>query len=233
MRNTIDNISSMFGSGSSSSSNIFEAIDLSQYSLIKSGTYGKLMKTYYAQNSKTTSDSTSKTDKEKETSTVDKTGTTKMKAEADSLKKTAEGLTSSDTWKTTAGEYDEDSIRKSISNFVDGYNSVIKQSSNITTDNTEISNNVKWMNSMTSTMSKQLSNVGIAVGTDGTLSINEDSFNKADMKNLKSLFSGTNSYAGQIENYASNIASAATTSTLYNNQASVYNTVQSILDVGI
>ena len=65
------------------------------------------------------------------------------------------------------------------------------------------------MTRMTDVMSNSLSKVGINVGTDGKLSVNEDKFMDTDMNQVKSLFNGSSSYAGMITSYASKIANQA------------------------
>ena len=62
------------------------------------------------------------------------------------------------------------------------------------------------MSSMTNTMSKALSKIGVTVGTDGKLSVNEDEMKKANVSSIKSLFSGSVSYGSQIADRASEIS---------------------------
>jgi flagellar capping protein FliD len=65
-----------------------------------------------------------------------------------------------------------------------------------------------------------LQKVGITVGADGKLSLDEDTFKKADMGTAKSLFNGTGSYGWQVSAQASWIDFAATNEA---NKANTYN----------
>lgn len=236
MRNYM-NISSMLNNSSTGSFNLMD------YSMIKSGSYGKLMKAYYAKPGKVNSSHNSvanspvkdsvKDKFESAAASLDKSGVTKLKAEADALKKSAAELGSDKLWKMNNGEYDNAAITKAVKGFAEGYNKVIDQASKVKISSSDISNGIRWMESMTGTMSKALARVGITVGVDNKLSVNEDTLSKADMKSVKSLFEGSYSYGGQIEAKAQNLANADSTKIIYNNQASVYNTMQSMLSIGI
>ena len=91
MRGFNFNISSLFsnlGSG-----NAFGSFNFSDYASIKNGSYGKLVKSYYAEQKKTPeSDKATTTKPTKKEETVDKTGLSQMKKEADGLKSAAEAL---------------------------------------------------------------------------------------------------------------------------------------------
>ena len=67
-----------------------------------------------------------------------------------------------------------------------------------------------------------LAKAGITMNADRTLSINEKTFKKATMSTLKTLFKGTNSFADQVSNKASQIYRYANNgvSNLYNRQGS-------------
>lgn len=190
-------------------SGISGSINLGDYASIKNGSYGKLMKSYYAQNDPSSKVSAKdKTTKKKETSVdVDNTGLSQMKKESDGLKEAASKLKSSDLWKKTDGEYAKDKITNAVKDFVNNYNDVINQSSKV--NSSEVDKSLGSMKSMTNTLSKSLSKVGISVEADGKLKLNEDSLNKADLNDVKTLFSGSTSYGSQIEDRASEISRSA------------------------
>lgn len=195
------NISSLFGGFKSSGG--FSSINFSDYSMIRSGAYKKLMKSYYAQDKKSGNSKSEKTNEKKGNIPVDRTGLTQLKTEADSLKTAAQSLSKADLWE----ENDTEKIAKAVKNFAKEYNDVITQTGK--TSSKDAAQNVQFMNGMTNTMSKALSKVGITVGADGKLSVDEEALGKADTSNIKSLFSGASSYGAQIEKYAGNVASAA------------------------
>lgn len=212
MRNFNFDISTMFsGFGTGS---VFGGINLSDYSSIKSGSYGKLLKSYYAEQKNT--DSTKKTstvdklttiDKTKKQQTVDTTGLSQMKKEADGLKSAADSLNQDDLWKLDDGNYDVDKIADAVKSFANEYNDVIDQAAKV--NSKDVSQSMYYMKSMTNTMSKMLSKVGVSVGTDGKLSVDEDALKKANMTSVKNLFSGSVSYGSQIADKASEISKAA------------------------
>jgi len=205
MRGFNFNISSLFSNLGSNST--FGSFNFSDYASIKNGSYGKLVKSYYAEQKKSTasdkSDKTTTSKKNKEEA-VDKTGLTQMKKEADGLKSAAEALNKEDLWKQTNGEYDMDKIVSAVKTFVSEYNDTVTQASKV--NSKDIAQDVRYMSSMTSTMSKALSKIGVTVGTDGKLSVNEDELKKANVSSIKSLFSGTVSYGSQIADKASGIS---------------------------
>ena len=118
-------------SGTSDSSSIGNTNMLSDYAAIKNGSYGKLMKAYYA-----------KQDAEKLSGKGDTSQKlTLMKTSADSLKKSADALNDSSLWEKKkikkkdekTGEeievedYDWDKITKAVKSFVEDYNDVVKE----------------------------------------------------------------------------------------------------------
>lgn len=224
MRNYMD-ISSMFGKSSYNSS-----FNLNDYSLIKSGSYKKLMKAYYAkpEASKDKTTNSNNTVVNKLSESTDKTGLTKMKAEADSLNKSAAELTSENLWKADTKKED---VVNAVKDFANSYNNVVDQSSKVKSN--DISNNMRWMTSMSNTMSKALGSIGITVGADNKLSVDEEKLGSADMKAVKSMFEGERSYGGQIEAKARNMTNAVNMTGIYNNQASMTNALQSMFSVGI
>ena len=109
-----------------------------------------------------------------------------MKKESDGLKSAVEAFNKDDLWKQTNGEYDMEKITGAVKSFVNEYNDVINQSSKV--NSKEISQTMRYMSSMTNTMSKALSKIGVEVGVDGKLSINEDTLKKANVTSIKSMF---------------------------------------------
>ncbi len=216
----LNNASALFSSMNSLSS----GINFGDYNAIRNGSYRKLLKAYYADEKTTTSKKNTTT--KKDDYTTDRTGLTLMKKDADELKDSAKALSDSSLWKQTNGSYDMDKITKAVKDFASDYNDVISQSAKVS--NKDITQYKNWMSSMTSTMSKALSQVGVSAGVDGKLTVDEDTLKNADIKNLKSLFSGNTSYTSQIEQKASNISSAALrNSSLYSSNGMLSGTLAS------
>lgn len=200
-------ISSFFNNSNQKNNSIFGSFDFTQYASIRNGSYGKLTKAYYAKDAeekksnKTNSDKTNSTTKKNVD--IDSTGLSKMRTESDGLKSSAEKLSKSELYR----QADMDKIAAAVKDFASEYNDVIAQSSKV--NSKDVSSNVKLMTSMTDTMSKALSKVGISVGQDGKLSVNEDTLKNSDANTVKSLFSGTYSYGAQVADKASEISKAA------------------------
>ena len=221
---------SSLNSGSTKTSAMFGTSDLlginySDYATIQNGSYTKLMKAYYT---KAASDDSSSSSASTSTSKDSSKTLANIESAADDLKKASETLrTNGDkslfTKKQTTDkdgnvsyEYDTDKIYKAVSDFVDSYNKMLKEGGDSNTNS--ILRSTKSMVNLTKANSNMLSTVGITIGTDNKLSIDETAFKKADMNTVKSLFHTTGGFgyqtsvqAGMIESYAKSEAEKANT----------------------
>lgn len=244
----------LFGSTSSNSStNFFSNINIGEYSSITSGAYGKLLRSYYSKvgtdqesssaasqilnsNSSTFTNSTSTA------TTVTSNEAKAVKEETDALKESAQALTTTGDKslfnkkevtttdettgeKSTSMQYDKDKIVSAVKSFVADYNSTLDSVDDLS--NSNVSRTASYMTKQTGIYEKSLEKVGITVGTDNTLSVDEDKLKSADMNMVKSLFNGSYSFASQTSQKASQLqqatATAANNSYLYNSTGS-YNT---------
>lgn len=184
---------SSFGNNSSSTSSI-----LSNYASIKSGSYYKLLKAYYSQSSNS----------EKTTSTAPKKLDTDNKAwkeaalDISSLKSSASTLI-----KETYNEENRSKLEKEISSFVKNYNAVLDSSADV--NSSSLSKKAEWMERITTNNSAALKNIGITVKSDHTLALDSDTLSKASLDDLKAVFSGSYSYAGQINSTSTLMAQVA------------------------
>ena len=229
------NITSLFNSLGSNSSNsgVSGSIDLASYAAIKNGSFGKLAKAYYSGDTKSAASTASSvssskaSEKASSKKDVDTTGLTQMKKDSDDLKASAEALNSEDLWKKTDGKEDMSKIAGAVKSFADSYNKVVDQSSKV--NSKEISQDMKFMTGMTDTFTKVLGKIGVSVGTDGKLSVDEDALKKADVSTVKSLFSGNATYGSQIADKANGISRDTQISTsIYGNDATVSSSLSSI-----
>lgn len=180
---------------------------LSDYSSIKSGAYGKLVKAYYAKQSE--EDTASSADK-----TTDKTSASTSTAE-DSTKTLSSIQTATDKLHETAEALREEArkadsmtgLYETVSEFVADYNKTIDAASASNTDS--IKSNLKDMVFATSTNSKLLSSIGITVGEDNKLTLDEEKFKAGSLSTAKTLFSGAGSYAYNVSLEAAMINSNA------------------------
>ena len=139
--------SALFG-GTSDSSSVGNTNMLSDYAAIKNGSYGKLMKAYYA-----------KQDAEKLSGKGDTSQKlTLMKTSADSLKKSADALNDASLWEkkkmkkkdektgeeTEVEDYDWDKITKAVKSFVEDYNDVVKEAGESNTKIKQL-NDINWI----------------------------------------------------------------------------------------
>lgn len=198
--------SALMGGTTNSSGNL-----LSDYASIKNGSYGKLLKAYYAkqdaENAAASGDSRQKL--------------TLMRSSADSLKKSADALNSSSLWEkkkikkkdeetgkeTEVEDYDWDAITKAVKSFVEDYNAVVKQAGDSDTQN--VLRNAAWMTGITDKAENLLSKVGITIGKGNLLELDEDALKEANITTLKSLFSGHGSFADKISQKAGSLSIVA------------------------
>lgn len=201
---------------------------LSDYASIKNGSYGKLMKAYYGPSHRSSKEVSSLVEKNQRTTAAAKDSAktlSSIESAAEELKKSADALTAKGSksvfnkvdietkdengvTSTTKG-YDTNAIYKAVSDFVDDYNSVIKQAGSA--ESTSIQNRVKSMTGATSANEKLLSKVGITINENKTLSIDEKAFKAADMATVKTLFGGNASYADRISAQATMLDHTANT----------------------
>lgn len=227
------NYSFLFSGLSSSASNAVSGNWLADYASIKNGSYGKLMKAYYAKdsgNSKTAASTIAKKDTAKKTLAKVETTTDALKESADALlatgKKdlfTQKDITTKDEngIETTTKGYDTSVIYSAVNSFVKNYNSVMAAVDDVS--DTTVNNRTESLGNTTIANSKQLAKIGITMKNDGTLSLDKDTFMKADMNTVKNLFQGNGSYGYRVSAQSSMINFAAdhasTRSSLYTGTA--------------
>jgi hypothetical protein len=202
--------SSMFGTSSSSSSSTGSSSVLGDYAMIRSGAYTKLLKSYYNKNS-TSATSSSSTEESTETKKA-KTGLATLKTAAQDLKSAASALNSTSGTGT-------DRLEKAQS-FVKAYNSLLDSTENV--DDTKSLQKTIWMINDFKANSGLLSDVGITIGTDNKLSIDEEKFKAANTSTLDSLFTGRNSMVGKASSKAYDIVNSTNTALSKLDGGSIY-----------
>ena len=197
--------SDLFGLGnsSSSSSNDPFGINLTDYASIKNGSYRKLLAANYqkTQEEEGTSSSTSGVKDSKQT-------LTSISDAASDLQKSISTVSSlfkteKDENGRTVVNYDEDKMYKALKDFVNSYNSLLDEVENAET--TSLLRTGTSLVSFTKANQKALESVGISVGSDNKLSIDEDKFKEASKSSVQSLFQSTGGYAYQVDAKASNL----------------------------
>lgn len=197
-----DVYSSLLSSGGTSSSSGFDGSSLlSDYASIKNGSYGKMMKAYYAKQKALDEDESS-------VSEAKKSRETKDAASASSARKFYETAS-----KMSSLDYSADNIDKlydEVSAFVKDYNSLITTASK--SKNSVVQAQADALNDYTYQNYKLFAKIGITMNSDRTLSIDEDTFKKVNEKTgatnvptITTLFKGNNSFASRAADRASKI----------------------------
>ena len=188
--------------GGSSSSDATSTL-LTDYASIKNGSYGKMMKAYYA-----------KTSEEEGTSSTGSNSKTKETdgASASAARKLYESATAMNSLDFSEGNIDE--LYDKVSEYIKNYNSLITTASK--SENASVKAQADALNDYTYQNYKLFAKVGITMNSDRTLSIDEDTFKKVNSKTgatnvptLKTLFQGVNSFADKSADRASKIYSLA------------------------
>lgn len=231
---------------------------LSDYMSIKNGSYGKLMKAYYAKDgaSKEVSSiaDSKKNSSSKSISTAKDSAQTlsSIESAADGLKDSADKLLTKGSksvfnkvdveskdeygFAKTTKEYDTNAIYSAVSDFVSDYNKLVKEAGSA--ESSSIGSKLQTMTGLSKANENMLSKVGITINSDNTLSIDEEAFKKADMGTVKSLFNENGSYGYRVSAQASLIdytaqkeASKANTYNSSGSYSSAYST-GSLYDYG-
>lgn len=190
-----------FGTSSNSGSSLISS--LGDMQMIRSGVYKKAMKSLYAAKKEEVAKS-GDSDSIKESGAADsKVSLSNLKSSAQKLYKAANELKSA----KYDGAKPEDLLDK-VKGFVTQYNNTLNSTKNM--NSYSILQTAVWGTEQMNISEGLLNKVGISIGEDNTLSIDEEKFKEAKMSDLKALFSGSSSLADRLSQKAS---------TLYNQSA--------------
>ncbi len=219
------NVASLFSSLKTSGTSGMNSFNFGDYAAIKNGSYRKLVKAHYALQKNNSDSKTNKKNTVQKTDTTEQAGLSKMKVQADELKSAATDFDNKDLWESK----NSNKLISAVKKFATEYNDVVSQSANV--NSKDVSMQTGFMKSLTSTMSKALSKIGVNVSEDGSLSVDEDVLKNANTKDVKSLLSGKYSYASQVADKASAISSAAARSAgTYTQNGAWSNTLSGMFD---
>lgn len=216
---------------------------LSDYASIKNGSYGKLMKAYYAKDAadKTASEGKDTETKKNSISTAADSAKTLSEIEkaADAMKESADSLLvkgSKSVFRkknekaTVSEEYDTDAIYKAVSGFVTDYNDLLSKTSAASSKN--LQSKADTLAAVTSANAKLLSRVGITVNSDSSLSLDEEVFKKSDMGMVKNLFGTTGAYGYKVSAQASMIDYTAAKESTKSNTYTANGTYSNVYSAG-
>lgn len=181
-------------SGGSSSTGMDASSLLADYASIKNGSYGKMMKAYYAKAAASEEDDDDSSSSKKTSSNKEKD--TLTASAASSAYKAAEKLSTM--------EFSEDNLDEAydaVSDFVKQYNSLIKNGTS--SKNTAVQKQAQYLYDTMYSNYKLFAKVGITLNTDRTLELDEKTFKKGSTATMKTLFNGANSFADKVSYKAS------------------------------
>ena len=216
---------------------------LSDYASIKNGSYGKLMKAYYAKDAADKAASTGKDTETKKNSISTAADSAKTLSEiekaADAMKESADSLLvkgSKSVFRkknekaTVSEEYDTDAIYKAVSGFVTDYNDLLSKTSAASSKN--LQSKADTLAAVTSANAKLLSRVGITVNSDSSLSLDKEAFKKSDMGTVKNLFGTTGAYGYKVSAQASMIDYTAAKESTRSNTYTANGTYSNVYSAG-
>lgn len=211
MNNRMNNGLSLFNGGMD-----MLGINYSDYATIRNGSYHKLLSAYY---SKDGASDEIKSALSTSTSKDDAKTLARIEDAADGMKDSAEKLLASGknsvfnkvTTKDKDGvettDYDKDAIYKAVSAFVKDYNNLINTAAD--SDTINILRGARSMVNYTKANARMLGKMGITIGADNQLAIDEKAFKDARMEDVKALFGTRGSYGYQMDTQASLIETYA------------------------
>lgn len=230
MADTLFGSSKMIGSGS-----FLSASNFGDLALIRSGVYTRMMRSYISQltdgDDSTSKARTVKTDDfrnmvsdkfeklrnpEKPTAQTEANKVLSgIKSSSKSLETAAKDLSGMD-FDTSTREELYDAAKK----YVSGYNSVLTEAKK--TDNVSLTQSVKWMKDDTKAREKILAKVGITIGTDGALTLDEEKFKSANQSDIETLMKGSGSLAGRAAQRATGLYNLAANQISFNSGSTLY-----------
>lgn len=154
-----------------------------EFNSIRSGSYGKLLSAYYKKMNSGDS-ATQAIQKENENRKL-------VGGNASSLKSAAKTLS-----KMNFAEASEEDSLKAIKSFVSSYNSVIDTADDV--NSKSILRNAVWMTNITQKSSGLLNELGISVGKDNKLTLDETKWANANNSTKTALFNGRQGFAEKM-----------------------------------
>lgn len=174
---------------------------LSDYASIKNGSYGKMMKAYYAKQKAAEAE-------EDEATAKKNSKTTKDASSASAAKKFYDTASKMSSLNYSADNIDE--LYDQVSAFIKDYNSMMTSASK--SKNSAVQAQADSLNDYVYQNYKLFAKVGITMNSDRTLSIDEDTFKRVNEKTgatnvptMTTLFKGYGSFADKAADRASKI----------------------------
>lgn len=122
-------------------------------------------------------------------------------ADSEAVQKAVKAISSIDYDSSDSEE--SSGIYNGITAFVSAYNNLVDSSSS--SEHSYIKNKKSSLKAFVKEYESELKDVGITVNRDGTLEIDEDTFEGASLKKLKKIFSESEDFCNCIQKYAKSI----------------------------
>lgn len=196
-------IGSSFFQGLSGGSSLGNLNYLSDYAMLKNGSYGKLLKAYYGTTgSRSTSASETKTSsgsvldrilEEKKHPVVSKEtqeANEKLTTLIPGMKSAVSALQNDKTYTDADGVSASTKVAAAMKDYVAQYNELVSTAKNSTLLNKTA--HVAGMMQVTASRADQLAQIGVTVNGDGTLQLDEAALKQVDTAKVQELFAGDN-----------------------------------------
>ena len=185
---------------------------LGEYNSIKNGSYGRLMRQYYASARSSVSSGSSSASgsnileqilEERRNPKVSEEVTnanSQLNMSVSSLKSSLKTLQSASTYEDTEkGSTATEKMTSALKSYVSSYNDAVASSKKTTMSN--YSGNIAGMMKATAANAEDLKEIGITINNDGTINLDEKKLKTAEPDKVKSIFSGENamSYGSVVE----------------------------------
>ena len=222
-------VSYLFSSLNSSSGNS-SGLDslysvLTDYSSIKSGSYGKLMKAYYSLDASDEVSSIAEKTTLKEQNSAAAKAVATAQTKVDSLNDSMDKLYTTEEDSVWA-KGDMDEIYSAVKDYVTGYNAALESVAEV--DDDTVNRRGLTLVDNTEMYKDDLAKIGITINEDDTLSIDKEAFAAAGAEKIAAVFQGRGSYGhvqnAQIELLKSAVDYEAVSASTYNSDAT-YNTL--------
>lgn len=127
----------------------------------------------------------------------------KLSSDAANLSKSASVLASA----SKADFEDKDKLLSNVKNFVEDYNTTVDSLQK--SESVDALKKGVYMTNTAKAYSSALGRIGLRVGTDNKITLNEDTLKNADTNSVKSLLGGTYSFTSKAADKANQISKAA------------------------
>ncbi len=223
----------LFGSKNTTNAGSFlSASALGDWTLMRSGIYTRMLRSYYEKygvEDKDKATSSEKSDKKDENAfsmnitdklealqgSTTNTILSDVKSAAGTLGATAQNVADMD-YETVSRE----DMYATVKKMADSYNAVLQQADK--SDVVSITQSTKWMKNDTTSQVSDLENIGITVSKEGKLSVDKETFAKADVSTIQDVLGGSRGYASRLAQKATGIQNLATNQLSYNSGRTFY-----------